>query len=310
MPAIVVDKLGKSFDGVRAVGPLSFVVEEGEMFALVGPDGAGKTTTIRMLCGILSPDAGTLQVGGMDAVQAREEVRRRIGYLSQRFTLYGDLTVDENIEFFAEIHGVRDFRKRREDLLAFTRLLPFRERLAGKLSGGMKQKLALACILIHQPAILILDEPTTGVDPVSRREFWKILQNLLGTGMTILMTTPYLDEADRCTRVALMNKGILMDVDTPMMLRKHVRASVLEIVCDQVRRAVDVVGGIGGFPGTQAFGDRIHVLVRDETAGAALVRERLAEAGINVSAIRTVKPSLENVFIALLSSNEAKEVSL
>ena len=207
-PVIVTRGLGRSFNDVVAVHDLELSVVQGEMFGIVGPDGAGKTTTMRLLCGILVPTSGTASVLGHDIVNEPDMVKREIGYLSQKFSLYGDLSVDENIEFFAEINKVYDFKKQRDELLEFTRLTPFRDRLAANLSGGMKQKLALACTLIHTPKIIFLDEPTTGVDPVSRRDFWKILQSLLRGGTTIVMSTPYLDEAERCSRVALMNQGM------------------------------------------------------------------------------------------------------
>ncbi|KAB2842978.1 MAG: ABC transporter ATP-binding protein, partial [Melioribacteraceae bacterium] len=201
---IEIKDLRKSYDTTPAVNGITLSVNKGEMFGLVGPDGAGKTTTIRVMCGLLNPDEGTVFLLDKNIVKEKKSIQKSIGYLSQKFSLYGDLTIDENIEFFADIHNVKDFKQRRDELLEFTRLKPFRDRLADKLSGGMKQKLALACSLIHKPEILFLDEPTTGVDPVSRRDFWKILSNLMKEGITILMTTPYLDEAERCNRVAMM----------------------------------------------------------------------------------------------------------
>ncbi len=216
--AVETDGLTRRFGDVRAVEDAHLTVERGEMFGLVGPDGAGKTTMIRLLCGILAPTSGGARVLGYDIVRQPDLVKREIGYLSQRFSLYGDLSIDENIEFFAEINGVFDFRQRREELLEFTRLAPYRTRLAERLSGGMKQKLALACTLVHTPKLILLDEPTTGVEPVSRRDFWKILQALLRGGITIIMSTPYLDEAERCTRVALVNQGTIMKIDTPQNL--------------------------------------------------------------------------------------------
>ena len=232
---ITTDALTKSFGTFTAVDRLDLSIGRGEMFALVGPDGAGKTTTLRVLTGVTAPTSGTALLLGHDLVRDLAVLKKKIGYLSQRFSLYGDLTVDENIEFFAEIHDVRDYRARREELLDFTRLAPFRTRLADKLSGGMKQKLALACTLVHTPDIIFLDEPTTGVDPVSRRDFWKILSNLLKTGITIVLTTPYMDEAERCSRVGLMDHGCLLMADTPHGLKSHMRGTILEIICDQPR---------------------------------------------------------------------------
>ena len=200
---------------------MSFSVDRGEMFGLIGPDGAGKTTAIRAICGLLHVDAGTIRVLGKDPVKQHRDVTATVGYLSQRFSLYGDLSIDENIAFFAEIHGVRDYHGRRDRLLEMTQLTPFRGRLADQLSGGMKQKLALACTLVHEPQVIVLDEPTTGVDPVSRREFWKLLSQFLAQGITILMSTPYLDEAERCSRIVLLHEGQVLALDEPGRLRRQ-----------------------------------------------------------------------------------------
>jgi len=298
--AVVTEGLSRSFGPVKAVDRLSLTIGQGEMFGLVGPDGAGKTTTIRLLCGILAPGDGRATVLGHDIAREADAVKREIGYLSQRFTLYGDLTVDENIEFFAEINRVYDYRARREELLEFTRLAPFRKRLAEKLSGGMKQKLALACTLVHEPRLIFLDEPTTGVDPVSRRDFWRILQALLHRGITIVMTTPYLDEAERCTRVGLMNRGSLMRVDTPAALKSLMRGEILELVCDRVRDAAAVLRRVRAAGEVQAFGDRVHVVVESAAAHRRELLAALEREGIRVAGERRIEPSLENVFISLL----------
>ena len=220
----------KSFGATKAVDGLSFDVKKGEMFGVIGPDGAGKTTSLRLICGLLAADAGEVRMLGVEPFRDRRTATAAIGYLSQRFSLYGDLSIDENIAFFAEIHGVTDFKERRTRLLAMTGLEPFRGRLADRLSGGMKQKLALACTLVHQPQMLVLDEPTTGVDPVSRREFWKLLAEFLAQGLTILMATPYLDEAERCGRVALVSDGKLLALDSPKQLAATMSGAILEIV--------------------------------------------------------------------------------
>jgi ABC-2 type transport system ATP-binding protein len=223
--------VSKTYGGVRALDAVSLWVRRGEMFGLIGSDGAGKTTAIRLMCGLLRPDAGEIRIFGDDPAADHRSVTARVGYLSQRFSLYGDLTVDENIAFFAEVHGVRRYASRRDELLAMTQLTPFRARLADRLSGGMKQKLALVCTLIHEPLLLLLDEPTTGVDPVSRREFWKLLSEFLSRGITILMSTPYLDEAERCSRVALLHDGRLLASDDPAVLQASMPgASSLEEV--------------------------------------------------------------------------------
>ncbi|MCX6137399.1 MAG: ABC transporter ATP-binding protein, partial [Ignavibacteriales bacterium] len=292
---------------------VSLSFERGEMFALVGPDGAGKTSMIRMLCGITLPAAGSISVLGFDVVRQPEEVRKRIGYLSQRFSLYGDLTIDENIEFFAEIHGVHNYHARRNELLEFTRLTPFRGRFAEKLSGGMKQKLALACTLIHTPELIFLDEPTTGVDPVSRRDFWKVLSNLLKSGITIVMTTPYLDEAERCSRVALMSDGRILLTDTPRGVKSVMKGEIVEIVSPEIRRVYSLLRGSGRVQEVQAFGDRVNVRVQNSGNEMPAVLRWLGEQGIVVTTWRKVEPSLENVFISLLSEQKTesgrKEVS-
>jgi ABC-2 type transport system ATP-binding protein len=305
---IRLDDLSRSFGDIRAVDSLNFSVAGGEMFGLVGPDGSGKTTTIRMLCGILEPTSGTANILGFDVVREPDRVKRGIGYLSQRFSLYGDLTVDENIEFFAGINGVRDYRARREELLEFTRLTPFRDRLAENLSGGMKQKLALACTLIHTPRIILLDEPTTGVDPVSRRDFWRILQSLIAEGITIVMSTPYLDEAERCTRVALMSAGRAIIVDTPGAIRKRMRGEVVEIVSDAVRPCAIALRGSPAVREVQVFGDRLHVIVENARRDMPGLESVLRNAALAITGWRVVTPSLENVFISLLTQHEVQEV--
>jgi drug efflux transport system ATP-binding protein len=294
--AINIEDLHKSYGNVKAVQGINYSIRKGEMFGLVGPDGAGKTTTIRMLCGLVKPDSGSAKVLDLDIVKDRNKIKDQIGYLSQRFSLYGDLTVDENIEFFAEIHNVANYEERRNELLEFTRLIPFRDRLADNLSGGMKQKLALACSLIHRPQILFLDEPTTGVDPVSRRDFWKILSNLLKEGITILMSTPYLDEAERCSRVALMHKGKIISLDTPPRIKESIRIEIAEIVCSKVRDANKLVKENLNND-VQLFGDRINVVLDKENNNLKQVLKLLKDNSIEVISCRIIPPSLENVFI-------------
>jgi len=213
------DGVTKRYGATEALHAVTLDVRRGEMFGLIGSDGAGKTTTIRLICGLLRADGGGIRVLGHDPLREHRAVTERVGYLSQRFSLYGDLSIDENIAFFAEIHGVGDYRRRRDQLLEMTQLTPFRARLADRLSGGMKQKLALACTLVHEPELIVLDEPTTGVDPVSRRQFWKLLSEFLSDGITILMSTPYLDEAERCSRVALLHEGRVLACEEPSRLR-------------------------------------------------------------------------------------------
>ncbi|HKJ82355.1 MAG TPA: ABC transporter ATP-binding protein [Ignavibacteriaceae bacterium] len=296
---INIENLFKSYDDVKAVNGISMQIRKGEMFGLVGPDGAGKTTTIRILCGLLKPDNGGADLLGMNLSKERNKIQDQVGYLSQKFSLYGDLTIDENIEFFADIHNVKDFEERRNELLEFTRLTPFRDRLADNLSGGMKQKLALACSLIHRPKILFLDEPTTGVDPVSRRDFWKILSSLMKEGITILMTTPYLDEAERCNRVALMDKGKIIVLDNPKAVKDSIKKVIAEIVCTNVRKAYQLVKGELKKE-VQLFGDRINVLLQKDSNEYEMIENFLNKNSIEVISHRMIPPSLENVFIHLV----------
>jgi ABC-2 type transport system ATP-binding protein len=256
MNAVTVDRVSKSYGRVRAVEDLSFEIRAGEMFGLIGPDGAGKTTLIRMLCGLLRPDQGRIRIFGRDPVREHRAVTGMVGYLSQRFSLYGDLSIDENIAFFAEIHGVGGFRARRDRLLEMTQLTPFRARRADQLSGGMKQKLALACTLVHEPTLMLLDEPTTGVDPVSRREFWKLLSEFLQEGLTIVMATPYLDEAERCARVALMHDGRRLALDEPTVLQQAFAGTLIEVVAEPHREAAKVLRELAGAADVQLFGER------------------------------------------------------
>jgi len=294
---------GRTSAGPTAVDGLSLEIRRGEMFGLIGPDGAGKTTTIRLVCGLLRPDAGRVRVLGRDPVREHDAVTRSVGYLSQRFSLYGDLTIDENIAFFAEIHGVSRYQARRDRLLDMTQLTPFRGRLADRLSGGMKQKLALACTLVHEPEVILLDEPTTGVDPVSRREFWKLLSQFLAQGITIVMATPYLDEAERCSRVALLSEARLLVTDRPDVLRGSLPGTIVEVIATPQQAAMDALGGVPGMAEVQNFGERIHARLEVQGAGAgpdralAAVRSALDRPGIELTGIRSVQASLEDVFI-------------
>lgn len=293
----------KRYGELVALDGLDLELRDGEMFGLIGPDGAGKTTALRLALGLLAADAGEVTTCGLEPRRQRRQLADRVGYLSQRFSLYGDLSVDENVSFFADVHGVRDWRDRREELLELVRMEPFRRRLADRLSGGMKQKLALACTLIHRPRLLVLDEPTTGVDPVSRRDFWKLLARLQKEGLTLIMTTPYLDEAERCQRVALLHRGKLLAVDDPQRLRRGLRGAVVELLARPRRRAAEALRGIGGVETVEVFGERLHARLPElEADDAGGVAERLGESlrgeGIEVEVARPVVPSLEDVFIA------------
>ena len=299
--AVAFDHVVKRYGQTRAVDDVSFAVEAGEMFGLIGPDGAGKTTSIRLACGLLRADAGRISVFGRDPVRDHRAVTADIGYLSQRFSLYGDLSIDENIAFFAEIHGVVDYVAARDRLLDMTQLTAFRTRRADRLSGGMKQKLALACTLVHEPRILLLDEPTTGVDPVSRREFWKLLSEFLARGLTIVMSTPYLDEAERCARVAMLHDGRLLAVDRPDRLQSRLNGQLIEIAMNG-RPPVELLRAVAGVLDVQSFGDRAHVRVAPGTVDslAAAIRRELDARAFNGISIRPIAASLEDVFIDLI----------
>jgi ABC-2 type transport system ATP-binding protein len=301
---VVFEDVVKRYGDVQALDHVSLEVSRGQMFGLIGPDGAGKTTAIRVLCGLLHADGGRVRVLGHDPVREHRVVVRSVGYLSQRFSLYGDLSVDENIAFFAEIHGLRRYAARRDRLLEMTQLTPFRDRLADRLSGGMKQKLALACTLVHEPRLIVLDEPTTGVDPVSRREFWKLLSEFLEMGITILVSTPYLDEAERCARVALLHEGRLLALDSPDALRRSLPGLMIEVTADDAERVIEAVRSVAGVEEVQMFGTRTHVRVARDGQRSPIDRiaEALAASKVPIRGLRQIPPSLEDVFIARLPS--------
>ena len=302
--------LTKRFKSVVAVNELDLRVRSGEVFGLLGPDGAGKTTTIRMLCAIMNPTEGSARVAGFDTVEEPEQIKQRIGYMAQQFSLYGDLTVLENLVFFADIFEVSR-RERREQiprLLEFARLTEFKQRRAAHLSGGMQKKLALACTLIHSPQIIFLDEPTTGVDPVSRREFWDILTELHLEGVTLFVSTPYMDEAERCSRVALMFEGSIVVCDTPEHIRDLVPGHLLALRPSQLRRARQLLDGKDGILEVQTYGDLLHVFVSDVEAGREVVIETLEAADIVIEGLRETRPRMEEAFISLIKQELAEEV--
>ena len=298
--AIYMEQVRKRFGELEALRGISFEVETGELFGLVGPDGAGKTTTLRLLCGILAPDEGHIQVFDYVLPRQKYEVHPYLGYLSQQFSLYLDLTVEENMDFFARLHHIPERRARMDELLQFTGLAPFRKRLAAQLSGGMKQKLALACALIHQPRLLILDEPTTGVDPVARRGFWELLSQVREQGVTVVLSTPYLDEAERCSHLALLNEGTILARGTPEAVKQRVPGKVYEIVVQPVRQAARILRQMPELYDVQVFGDRLHVIVPEDHALLEHLVETLQKQGYHVEQVREIAPSLENAFIALL----------
>ncbi|RCK73622.1 MAG: ABC transporter multidrug efflux pump [Ignavibacteriae bacterium] len=296
--AINAKELTKNFNDVIALDNLTLKVNQGEIFSIVGPDGAGKSTFIRICCGILTQTSGELKIFELNWNLHRKEIKSKIGYLSQRFSLYGDLTVDENINFFAEIHNQKNYQNRKEELLEFTRLKKFRNTFAEYLSGGMKQKLALACCLIHNPKLLLLDEPTVGVDPVSRREFWKILSELLKTGMTILMATPYLDEAERCNRIALINRGKILACDVPQKIKQFIKDKIFEVICPDTRTVYHTLLKEDNFLNVQMFGDRLHITTAKDINSQALLNI-LNKYQVKALSIREIIPSMEDVFIAM-----------
>jgi ABC-2 type transport system ATP-binding protein len=299
LPVVAATHLSRSFGTVKAVDDLEISINRGELYGLVGPDGSGKTTTMRLLAGIMEPTEGDAKVAGFSVRSDPERVKARIGYMSQRFGLYEDLTVLENILFYADLYEVPEgWRKERiARLLSFSGLEPFQKRLAGALSGGMKQKLGLACALVHTPEVLLLDEPTNGVDPVSRRDFWRILYDLLREQVTIVLSTSYLDEAERCTRIGLIHRGSIILEGDPLQVRRSFTAPMIELWPDRVREAGTAARNIGGVQEVTVYGDRLHITLRPDTPPAAVV-DGLARAGIGVLEHRDILPSLEDVFIA------------
>jgi ABC-2 type transport system ATP-binding protein len=305
--AIVAAGLTKSFPGVRAVDGLSFAVRSGEIFGLVGPDGAGKTTTLRMLAGVMKADAGDAMVAGSDAMRDPEGAKHALSYMPQRFGLYDDLTVNENIRFYADLFGVgrAERQTRSSELLAAAGMSEFRGRMAGKLSGGMKQKLGLVCALIHRPEVILLDEPTTGVDPVSRRDFWRILYELVAEGVTILTTTAYLDEAERCHRVALVHQGRMLFCDTPARLKAQFGKDVLAVTSAEPRSVRSRLEGAEGISSLVLSGDGVHVVVDDAARRIPELEARLKSAGVRFDAVQQVTPTMEDLFVEAVAGGVA-----
>lgn len=298
-PAICVEGLTRRFGDVVAVDALSFAVRRGELFGLVGPDGAGKTTTLRMLAGVLVPTAGDATLGGVSVVRDPEGVKHEIAYMSQRFGLYADLTVLENLHFYADLYRVptAERAQRLERLFQFSNLAPFKDRLAGKLSGGMKQKLGLSCALIHQPKILLLDEPTFGVDPISRRDLWLIVHDMVAQGVTVVVSTAYMDEAERFDRVALLYQGRLLAVESPQALQDALGGDVLVVEVAPARAARDLLRQHPLVKRAALFGDKLHVTVASAADDAPLIKQALRDAGLAPGAIVVEPPSMEDVFI-------------
>lgn len=311
VPTVRTQRLSKNFDSLVAVENLDLEITEGTIFGLVGPDGAGKTTTMRLLTGLLEPTSGDAWVAGHHTVEAPEAIKGEIGYMSQRFGLYSDLTVQENVDFYADIYSVprRGRDKKIDELLGFSNLTPFKRRQAGKLSGGMKQKLGLACALIHTPKVLFLDEPTNGVDPVSRRDFWRILYKLLRQNVTIVTSTAYLDEAERCNRLGLMHKGRLVALGTPDEVKQLMRGAILEVRCDNPRKGAKALQEDLGKAWVSLFGERLHVVTTHPKQTERELGPMLDKAGVQLLSIRQVEPGLEDVFISVIAGEEGADVA-
>ncbi len=301
MESIVkVQDLKKYFGNIKAVDGISFEVKKGEIFGLIGPDGAGKTTTLRILTGLLNINSGEVQVAGFYLPQDSEKVKENIGYMPQKFSLYNDLTVKENISFFAEIFEIdkKILMERMEPLLEMTRLHPFSDRLTGNLSGGMKQKLALMCTLIHRPKILILDEPTIGVDPVSRREFWEILQNIVAEGITVILSTPYMDEAEWCTHIGLIFKGKILQIDTPKNLKKQFPFNVFEIELKNNReKVIEKINNIKEIVDAKILGKKIRVITKIDE-----IVFNLKKDFYDAIELKKVEPVIEDIFITKIKT--------
>ncbi len=297
--------LTKSFNGITAVDQVSFTVHRGEIFGIVGPDGAGKTTTLRMLAGIMDPDSGTAAIEGFDAKTQAFQIKEHLAYMSQRFGLYPDLTVAENIGFYADLYGVpkKGREKRITELLGFSHMQPFKRRKARDLSGGMKQKLQLVCALIHTPEVLLLDEPTNGVDPVSRRDFWRILYEIVNQGVSILVTTAYLDEAERCDRIGLLDRGRLLSTGTPRQIKQLMKGELLFIRSPHARQINRLLQRSLTGPKVTVFGDTVHIVCDRIEATRDKALKLIQSAGLTIDEIKPAMPSLEDVFISMMSGS-------
>jgi ABC-2 type transport system ATP-binding protein len=298
--------LTRRFGDVTAVDRLTLRIERGEIFGLVGPDGSGKTTTLRLLCGLLNPTEGGARVVGRDVQRDLDAIKDRIGYMAQRFGLYVDLTVEENMGFYADLFGISKSERAAltSQLLRMTRMEPFRDRPAGDLSGGMKQKLALMCTLLHHPQVLFLDEPTNGVDPVSRRDFWAILYQLVKDGLTVVITTAYLDEAERCNRVGLMYQGRLIRCEAPDALKRNIQEACYEVRASDARRARKILETIPGVMSVEPAGAGLHLFLVPSQTSPDRLREEVMAGGISAVAFKPIVPSLEDAFIALIRKAE------
>jgi ABC-type multidrug transport system ATPase subunit len=312
-PMIEVDRLTKRFGTFTAVDHVSFSVGKGSIFGFLGPNGSGKTTVIRMLCGILEPSDGTARIGGHDIVRDLEPIKEMIGYMSQKFSLYDELTVNENLMFAGKLYGLggRELNQRRDEMIATTHLEPYIDRRAGQLSGGWRQRLAMACSLMHRPSVLFLDEPTAGIDPVARRELWDLLFEFAGKGMTLFVTTHYMDEAERCDHVGYIYMSKLIVYGEPDELKKLPEVNPpgtrrLDVTCDHVTTALHAMHGMRGVRSATVFGQSMHLLV-DETVKRAQIDEQLCKVGISDAEIHDIGPSLEDVFVELSGKHAVED---
>ena len=299
---VCTEKVTRTFKKTIALHDLDLSIAHGELFGLVGPDGAGKTTALRLMAAVMRPTSGHVRVAGFDTARESESIRAHVGYMPQRFSLYADLNVLENLNFFADIFGVSgaDRQRRIVQLLEFANLARFVDRRAGQLSGGMQKKLALACTLIHAPAVLLLDEPTTGVDPVSRREFWDILTELHIAGTTIVVSTPYMDEAERCNRIGLLSRGQLIQCGTPSEIKAMVQGQVIELRPDPMFRAQELLAGRPDVMEVQVYGDLLHVFVDDARQRMPELKVVLEQGGVTINGIRAIQPRMEEAFISIV----------
>ncbi len=308
MEAILTDGLTKRFKDFIAVDAVSFAVAPGEVFGFLGPNGAGKTTTIRMLCGILPPTAGRALVGGVDVAAEPERIRSRIGYMSQRFSLYTDLTVRENLSLYAGIYGIpeRRVKKRLKEVMEMSALTGREESMVEDLPTGWRQRLALGCAVLHQPEVLFLDEPTSGVDPAARQAFWELIYNLSSQGTAVLVSTHYMDEAEQCHRIGMIFDGKLVAVDTPTLLKEKIPGKVYELEAEDTIKATEVLRGTPGIAEVSPFGRRLHILTEADAPAQGKIRKILTGAGVSVSALGSVSPRLEDVFIYLAQKGKGK----
>jgi ABC-2 type transport system ATP-binding protein len=308
--SVIVENLVKRFGDFIAVNRINLEVKKGEVFGFLGPNGAGKSTTIRMLCGLLRPTSGRAIVAGYDVARKPEAVRQNIGYMSQKFSLYNDLTVIENIRLFAGLYSVaaKDLPERINWALEMSSLKGKEKLITGTLPGGWKQRLALGCAVLHKPPIVFLDEPTSGVDPISRRQFWELIHTMAGEGVTVFVTTHYMEEAEYCNRLALIFRGKMVALGTPTELKRDaMKGELLLVECDPLGQAVELLQSADKVIDAAVFGNALHLVVEDATAAAPVLRRHLEEQGIVVSRMEQIRPSLEDVFVSMTTGREAAE---